>query len=127
MAVSGGADGGGQQRGGEGGGPLGEVHPEFSCQEVVEERIEAAAQTGHAQRQRVELTHGQRGGAVRQDLLRNHQVEQEVDVVRGKAEQEEGRAAQHHPQSPSFLTVGQLFLCPTAGGDGLQSTAGFGV
>lgn len=49
-------------------------------------------------------------------------------MVGGKADQEEGRAAQHHPQSAPLLTVCLLFVIRlTVGGDGLETAACRGV
>lgn len=82
------------------------MRPELGCQKVVEQWVEAAAHAGQAQGHWVELTHGQPRGTVGHDVLRHHEVEQEVEVVRGKAEQEEGKAAQHHSQGAPLLSVG---------------------
>lgn len=96
------------------------MHSEFSIKEVIKERIEAAAHACHAQRHWVKLFDRQPGGTVEDKVLRNHQVEQEVDVIRGEAEQKESRAAQDHPQSSPLLTIHMLFMVLislTVGGD----------
>ena len=106
------------------------MQPELGCQEIIEQRVEAAAQARYAQRHRVELTHRLSGAAVGHYVLGHHQVEQEVEVVGGEAEQEQGRAAQHHPQGALLLPVGQPVVGRvrlTVGGDGLKSAACGGV
>lgn len=102
------------------------MQPELGIQEVIEQRVEAAAQAGQAQGHRVELTHRQIGCAVGHDVLRHHQVEQEVDVVGGEADQEQGRAAEHHSQSAPLLGVRlplRESVLRTAAADRLESAA----
>lgn len=100
------------------------MHSEFRVDEVIKQWIEAAAQAGQAQRHMVKLFHSQPGGAVGHKVLRHHHVEQEVDVVRGEAEQKESGTAQHQPQSSLLLAVHILLLASvymTVGSDGVQS------
>lgn len=128
-----GSVGGGADRRREDGGVKGlsvtpQVLPELGVQEVVEQRVEAAAQAGQAQRHRVELEHGLLGATVRDDVLLHHQVEQEVDVVGSEAQQEEGRAAQHHAQGALLLATRMLLpVNLEAGGDRLKPAAARGV
>lgn len=116
----------GQDRVGEGRGAP-EVHSEFGVQEVIQERVQAAAHARQAEGNGVKLFDGQHGGAVYDKPLRDHQVEHKVDVVRGEAEQEKSRAAQDHPQGPPLLAaVGGLFVafvCVAVGSEGLESAA----
>lgn len=94
---------GGEGGGGEGGGTAAKVMPELSSEKVVKYGVEAAAEAGQAQGKRVEPTHGQLGGAVGHDALGHHQVQQEVDVIGGEADQEEDGAAEDHLQSAPLL------------------------
>lgn len=82
-----------------------EVKPKLGIEKVIKQRVEAAAEAGQAQRERVEPPHGQLRGAVGHDALGHHQVKQEVDVVGCEADQEEGGAAEDHLQSALLLCV----------------------
>lgn len=105
-----------------------EVLPKLGGEEVIKQRVEAAAEAGQAQREWVEPTHGHLRGAVGHDALGHHQVEQEVDVIGGEAEHEEGRAAEDHLQSALLLRVCLLLpkrvrLDPEGGGSGARRGA----
>lgn len=68
----------------------------------------------------MELVHSHPGGTVGHDVLLHQQVQNEVEVVGGEAEQEEGRAAQHHPQGTPLLAGCLPFISSinvTVGGD----------
>lgn len=104
-----GADRGGEDRGGDRGG-ADEVHSEFGVEKVIKQRIEATAQARQAQRDLVKLFHSQPGGTVGHKVTRHHDVENEIDVVWGEAEQKECSTAQYQPQSSPLLTVPILLL-----------------
>lgn len=120
------ADWGGEQRRGEGRNAPGEVLPELGCEEVVKQGVEAAAQVRQAQGDGVELAYSYFCCTVRHNALRHHQVEQKVEMVGYKTDQEEDEAAQHHQQRTLLLSIcllfGALFQL-TVRGDRLKSTA----
>lgn len=103
------------------------MHSEFGVQEVIQQRVQAAAHARQAEGNGVKLFDSQHGGAVYDNPLRDHHVEHEVDVVRGEAEQEKSRAAQDHLQGPPLLAaVGGLFVAfvwVAVGSEGLESAA----
>lgn len=104
------------------------MKPKLSVEEVIKQRVEAAAEAGQAQGERVEPPHGQLRGAVGHDALGHHQVKQEVDVVGCEADQEEGAAAEDHLQSALLLRVGLLpskglRLDAEGGGSGARGAA----
>lgn len=105
-----------------------EVKPKLGVEEVIKQGVEAAAEAGQAQRERVEPPHGQLRGAVGHDALGHHQVKQEVDVVGCEADQEEGGAAEDHLQSALLLRVRLLpseglRLDAEGGGSGARGVA----
>lgn len=83
---------------------MGELR-ELGRQEVVHYRVEAAAEAGEAERDGMELSDGFPQGAVCDDVLASHQVEEEVDVVGGEAQQEDEHAHEHHAESLTLVAV----------------------
>lgn len=77
---------------------LGQLLLELGGQEVVEERVQTAVQTRHAQRNRVKLSDDPTHLTVRYDALGDHQIKQEVDVVGSETEEEDARAGPDHAQ-----------------------------
>lgn len=89
---------------------------ELRGQKVVDEWVEAAVQACNAERDGVEQSDGLNRYTICYDALGYHQVQQEVDVVGGKTEQEDPCAHPNHAQSLSRAASGLLILVPLSQG-----------
>lgn len=91
---------------------LGQLLLELGGQEVVDERVEAAVQARHAERNRVKLSDGPTHFTVSYDALGYHEIKQEVDVVWGEAEEEDTCTHPDHAQGLSCVAGGLFVAIP---------------
>lgn len=86
----------------------GNLLPELSSQEVINEWVQAAVKTRHAKRNGMKPFDGQSKFTVCNKALGYHQIEQKVDVVGGETETEDSCADPDHVQGLLIVTCGLL-------------------